>query len=141
MAADEHCCASRPPLDAGCAGATFSASSRGTRLLSRDEGFRVQCANPAQVHGRKAVVNFRVYADDVVREPRQQRVGASCSSADTSGPSHLGAPRPPCVTFLCAQLPISAAVHNWRMRCSPGMMLTCVMLRPLATLILYPTQH
>ena len=47
-----------------------------------------------QVHGRKAVVNFRLYADDVVREPKQQRVGASCSSADTSGPSHLGAPRP-----------------------------------------------
>ena len=41
-----------------------------------------------QVHGKKAVVNFRLHPDDVVREPRKR--GASCSSADTSGPSYCG---------------------------------------------------
>ena len=43
-----------------------------------------------QVHGRKAVVNFREHPDDIVREPKLR--GACCSSADTSGPSHFGAP-------------------------------------------------
>lgn len=38
-----------------------------------------------QVHGKKAVVNFRMYPDDVVREPKGR--GVSSSSADTSLPS------------------------------------------------------
>jgi hypothetical protein len=46
-----------------------------------------------QVHGKKAVVNFRLYADDVVREPKNRGVssGSAAVSADTSVPS-LGNP-------------------------------------------------
>ena len=73
--------------------------SYGKALCARTVRCPIQTLPCAQVHGRKAVVNFRLYADDVVREPKQAR-GASCSSADTSGPSHLGAHlRAPHLTF------------------------------------------
>jgi hypothetical protein len=49
-----------------------------------------QASPHAQVFGRRAVVNFRLYEDDVVSKPKLTQ-GASGSSADTSGPSKLGA--------------------------------------------------
>lgn len=57
-----------------------------------------------QVHGKKAVVNFRLYPDDVVREPKIK--GVSSTSAETSAPSLGELPSlswPPSQMFIAAE--------------------------------------
>ncbi|BDA43997.1 probable AP2-like ethylene-responsive transcription factor CRL5 [Coccomyxa sp. Obi] len=51
----------------------------------QEDAARAYDTEARKVHGKKAVVNFRMYPDDVVREPKGR--GVSSSSADTSLPS------------------------------------------------------
>ena len=69
-----------------------------------------------QVHGKKAVVNFRLSSLEIQWQPRTKR-GASNSSAETSSPSFRALFSPvSCPISSCAELPPSQAAEALSLR-------------------------